>query len=55
VAPLDAEPDARRDIDMGAAGFVTVRFSESEVWYDPKGTVARWRAKRDEMRRKRTG
>jgi hypothetical protein len=53
VAPLDSESDARRDIDMGDSGFATIRFTESEIWFDPQGTVARWRAKRDEVRRKR--
>lgn len=54
IAPLDAAADAHRDVEMGDAGFTTIRFTESEVWYDPHGTVVRWRAKRDEVRRKRT-
>jgi hypothetical protein len=53
IAPLDSESDARRDIDMGDGGFATIRFKESEIWFDPQGTVERWRAKRDEVRRKR--
>jgi hypothetical protein len=53
VAPLDQEADAHRDIEMGAAKFHVIRFTEQEVWYDGPGTVLRWRNKRNEVRRLR--
>lgn len=51
IAETDA--DARRDAGMNAAGFHVIRFSEEEVWYDGPGTVRRWRAKREDVRRLR--
>jgi hypothetical protein len=51
LAPLDAAADQQRDDDMEAAGFVVVRFTENEVWYERDTVIRRWRAKRDEVRR----
>ncbi len=53
VAPLDRQADARRDAAMSDARFDVVRFTEQEIWYDGPGTVRKWRAKRDEVRRQR--
>jgi hypothetical protein len=51
VAPTDQASDARRDINLGNAGFHVIRFAEQEVWYDGPGTVRRWREKRNVVRR----
>lgn len=54
LAPLDKADDKRRDEAAEAAGFKIERFTEFEVWYEPASVVARWRASRNELlRRKR--
>jgi hypothetical protein len=51
TAPLDSASDRERDRSMTRAGFAVVRFTEHEVWYEPRVVVARWREARAEVRR----
>ncbi|MEY2419182.1 MAG: hypothetical protein QOG90_1862 [Actinomycetota bacterium] len=53
TAPLDVESDARRDASMTRAGFAVIRFTEHDVWHNPRSVIDRWRAKRTEVRRSR--
>lgn len=42
-ALVDRRADAARRAGIEAAGYVCHEFTDSEVWFDPKGTVARLR------------
>jgi hypothetical protein len=50
-APIDGDEDALRDEAFGSAGMKVVRFTEWEVWHEPRVVVARWRDARLEARR----
>ena len=53
-APIDGDDDAARDEAFGEAGLEVVRFTEHEIWHEPRVVVARWRAARAICQRNRT-
>ena len=49
--PIDGDNDAARDEAFGQVGVEVVRFTEHEVWHEPRVVVERWREARDRIRR----
>jgi very-short-patch-repair endonuclease len=45
-ALIDAADDARRTAELEGEGWRVERFTDTEIWFDPKGTVVRLRALR---------
>jgi very-short-patch-repair endonuclease len=48
-ALIDEEADADRTDALTAAGYRVERFTDTEIWFDPRGTVARLRTLRNTL------
>jgi very-short-patch-repair endonuclease len=52
-APIDGDDDAARDRAFGEAGLAIERFTDHEIWHDPRAVVRRWKSARAKCHQKR--